>query len=156
MPTASRFSNFRAELQRFRCRKFQKSTPQTQKIGFKNSFAHFKSQRTPGPTCAQSPNAIFCDAHRRKRAIGEFSAENCSDFDAENLKNRRRKLQKSIVNNLPRILRSSARQTNVQMQLRDVRNADCTPFFKFPRRIAAFPVFRLNVAISIVTFGRAS
>ena len=66
------------------------------------------------------PNTICCDAQRRKRAIGEISAENCSDFDVENLENRRRKRKKSVANQLPRILRSSTRQTNVQMQLLDV------------------------------------
>ena len=124
------FQNFRAKLPRFRRRKFEKSTPQTPKISFKNSFAHFQTQRTPEGRCAQSANAICCDAQRRKRAIGEFSAENCSDFDVENLKNRRRKRKKSVANQLPRILRSSARQTNVQMQLRDVRNAECAAIFK--------------------------
>ena len=80
--------------------------------------------------CAQSSNAICCDAQRQKRAIGEIFAENCSVFDAKNLKNRRRKRKRSVANKLPRILRSSARQTNVQMQLRDVRNAECAAIFK--------------------------
>ena len=59
-------------------------------------------------------------------ALGEFCAENCSVFGAENLKNRCRKCKKSVADSLPRTFKSSARQPNVQMRLRDLRNAECT------------------------------
>ena len=42
--------------------------------------------------------AILSDVQRRTRAVGEFCAENCNVFDAENLKIRRRKCNILIAN----------------------------------------------------------
>ena len=127
-PNARDFQHFREKLPRFRRRKFEKSTPQTQNFAFKNIFAHFKTQHTTKRRCAQSSNAICWNARRRKHAIGEFCADNCSVFDAENLKNRRRKRKKSVPDKLPHILRNNARYMQMQMRLRDVRNAECARF----------------------------
>ena len=81
------------------------------------------------------PNMIFADAQRRTRAVGEFCAENCRVFGAENLKNRCRKCKNSFAERFARILRSSIGQQTAQMGLHDVRNAERARFSIFSAKI---------------------
>ena len=68
----------------------------------------------------------MCNAARARSSI--FARKIAAIFDAEKLKNRCRKCNKSVADKLARTLRSSARQKNLQMRLRDVRHAECTRF----------------------------
>ena len=79
---------------------------------------------------AQHSNAVCWDAQRRTRAVGEFCAENCSDFDAENLTNRRRTSKNSVANKLSRISKRNARQQNAHARFNDAHNAKRARFSK--------------------------
>ena len=83
-PNAPARRILREKLQRFRRRKFEKSTPQMQKIICRQPSAHFETQHT----AKENANAIARRAQRRMRAILNFCREKLPRF-------RRRKFEKS-------------------------------------------------------------
>ena len=128
----------RGKLQRFRRRKFEKSTPQTRNIGARQASARFEKQRT----IHERANAIARRAQRRMRAIFKTFAKNCRVFDAENLKNQRRRRKISLSKIFLRILKRNTQPNedarNLQMQFVGMHDAENTRSASFARKIAAF------------------
>jgi len=85
-PNARHFLIFREKLQRFRRRKFEKSTPQTQKFGFKNEcFAFLNEAHNQTKMCVNSKcDLLRCATPKtRDRRIlrGKLQRFRCRKFE---------------------------------------------------------------------------